>query len=362
MVNFKREIKMEEINRIGLDSLSQMPKIDLHRHLEGSVRIVTLVQLAKQIGLEVNSLSDLSAKVQIHPTQPFTLDNFLSKFAFLRKFYQSKEIIQRIAQECIEDATLDNLKYLELRFSPSALTANNQFKFEDVISWILEVISAEASSSDLIVRSIVSINRHEPVEKAEAIFREASQFKSQGLVGFDLSGDESNFQAAPFAYLFQEAKKENFKVTIHAGEWGPAANILQAIEEFKADRIGHGVRILEDEHVLGIAKKLEIPFEVCIKSNIHSGIVGINSEHPIKRMISSGLKVTLNTDDPSISNIRLTDEFYDFHQRLGFLIPQIFMISKNAIDGSFLSSIEKQRLFKSFSSAFTSWQKDNLFV
>ncbi|PKN88177.1 MAG: adenosine deaminase [Chloroflexi bacterium HGW-Chloroflexi-8] len=348
---------MIEMNKPGLDSLLLMPKIDLHRHLEGSIRINTLYQLAKEIGLDITSKSDLSSKVQIHPSQPYNLENFLSKFAFLRKFYQSKEIIQRISQECIQDAIQDNLKYLELRFSPSALTSSNHFKFEDVISWIIEVISEEVSNSDLIVRTIVSINRHEPVGKAELIFREASQFKSQGLMGFDLSGDEANFQADPFVNLFQKAKKENFYITIHAGEWGPASNVLQAIEQFGADRIGHGIRVMEDMHVLEIARKLEIPFEVCITSNIQSGIADIVSKHPIKKMISSELKVTVNTDDPAISNIRLTDEFAYLNNKLGISIPQIFLISKNAIEASFLSSLEKQRLYEHYSSAFSLWQK-----
>jgi len=351
---------MEEITKIGFNSILQMPKIDLHRHLEGSIRINTLYQLAKEIGLDICSISDLSSKVQILPSQSYTLDNFLSKFAFLRKFYQSKEIIQRITQECIEDAIQDNLKYLELRFSPSALTSSNHFQFDDVISWIIEEISAKSSNTDLIVRTIVSINRHEPVEKAEVIFREASQFKSEGLIGFDLSGDEANFQAAPFISLFHRAKTEDFYITIHAGEWGPASNILQAIDQFRADRIGHGVHVLEDVHVLEIAKKLEIPFEVCITSNFQSGIADIVSDHPIKKMISSELKVTLNTDDPSISNIRLTDEFAYLNHKLGISIPQIFLISKNSIEASFLGSFEKQGLLKSFSTAFSLWQKDSV--
>jgi adenosine deaminase len=114
---------------------------------------------------------------------------------------------------------------------------------------------------------------------------------------------------------------------------------------------------MEDMHVLEIARKLEIPFEVCITSNIQSGIADIVSKHPIKKMISSELKVTVNTDDPAISNIRLTDEFAYLNNKLGISIPQIFLISKNAIEASFLSSLEKQRLYEHYSSAFSLWQK-----
>ena len=166
---------MENTSLFDLKIVNQMPKIDLHRHLEGSIRLDTLNDLAKELCIEVNSNKYLSSKVQIQSEDQFTLKNFLMKFSFLRQFYQSKEIIQRITSECIEDAKLDNIRYLELRFTPAALSNNELFKYEDVISWVLESISASTLQSDIHVRSIISLNRHESVEKAERIFSDSKR-------------------------------------------------------------------------------------------------------------------------------------------------------------------------------------------
>ncbi len=130
-----------------------------------------------------------------------------------------------------------------------------------------------------------------------------------GIAGLDLAGNEAQFPAEPFIGIFREAKQSGLKVAVHAGEWGGPENVRQAIEQFDADRIGHGVRVMEDEYTVTLAKDRQTCFEVCITSNYQTGAVKELSEHPLKKMIAAGLNVTLNTDDPSISQITLSNEY-----------------------------------------------------
>lgn len=340
---------------INLELIKLMPKIDLHRHLEGSIRFKTLTELSKDLGLGEFSERALSSKVQIQPEDDYSLENFLSKFTFLRKFYQSREIIQRITQECIEDAILDNIRYLELRFSPAAITNKNLFKYEDVINWVLESISTSTVDTDLKVRTIVSINRHEPLEMAEKIISASLPFKNHGLVGIDLSGDESNYSADPFVKIFNQVKREGLHITIHAGEWGSAENIRQALLRFQAERIGHGVRILDDPEIVRLASNSANLFEVCVSSNYLSGVVKSIKDHPIRKMMDKGLKISVNTDDPSISGIQLSDEFYILIYQLGFTLSEIHQLLINSIQGSFLEETEMQKLKSEFSILYQHW-------
>jgi len=346
---------MEKNSLLNSTILKQMPKIDLHRHLEGSIRIETLKCLAKEIGFDTISINKIPSKVQIQPDDPFSLDNFLSKFKYLRNFYQSKEMIQRITFECIEDAKQDNIRYLELRFSPVALSSYCSFKYCDVISWVMESIFTSALHSEIQVRPIISFNRHETIEKATEIFNESIQYKKMGLVGFDLSGDEKNYSAKPFESLFEKIKNEGFFITIHAGEWGNVENIRHAILNLHADRIGHGVRVMDNPEIVNLARKKEIPFEVCVTSNIQSGVISKFEDHPIKMMMENGLKITLNSDDPKISKICLSDEYQNLISRFGFTLSNIHSLHENAIRGSFLSQIERKELFSSFSIVYQHW-------
>ena len=351
---------MENTSLFDLKTIIQMPKIDLHRHLEGSIRLDTLYDLVKELNIEVNSKKYLSSKVQVQSEDQFTLENFLTKFSFLRQFYQSKEIIQRITRECIEDAILENIQYLEIRFTPAALSNNETFKYEEVISWVLESIAASSLQADIQVRSIISLNRHESVEKAKRIFSDSKQFKSFGLVGFDLCGDEANFSAIPYESLFDRIKNEGFFITIHAGEWGKANNIRHAILKLHADRIGHGVRVLEDPDIVEIARNHATLFEVCISSNIHSGVFRSIENHPIMKMMKNGLNISVNTDDPMISQIRLSSEYQILLSRLGFSFSDILSFLGNAVNSSFLNASEKKELYSSFSLMYQKWLKNSI--
>jgi adenosine deaminase len=176
--------------------------------------------------------------------------------------------------------------------------------------------------------------------------------QKDGIVGVDLAGNEADFSADPFKDLFEESRQEGLCITIHAGEWGGAENVRQAIEVLGADRIGHGIRVLEDPAVVALARERGTLFEVCVTSNHHSGVVDSISKHPIKNMIEAGLNVTINTDDPSISKINLSSEYQTVHNDLGISMDTLGMRVKAAAQGAFLPTELRKKLANAIEKEF----------
>ncbi len=326
-------------------TIEAMPKVELHRHLEGSLRVSTLIDIARQHSITVpTSLMRLSTMVQVQREEPYNFENFLAKFNTLRLFYRSPEVIHRVTTEAIEDAAKDNVKYLELRFTPVALSRAERFPLADVVDWVCESAREASKKFNIGVRLIPSVNRHESPELAEQVAWLSAGRIEKGIAGLDLAGNEAQFPAEPFIGIFREAKQSGLRVAVHAGEWGGPENVRQAIEQFDADRIGHGVRVLEDEYTVTLARDRRTCFEVCITSNYQTGAVKELSGHPLKKMIDAGLNVTLNTDDPSISQITLSNEYKVATENLGLPIETLRDCILAAARSSFLQEPEKQKL------------------
>jgi adenosine deaminase len=293
----------------AIEHYRTIPKVELHRHLEGSLRLKTMSEVSRALGLGLPGTGPLGSMVQVNEQEPYTFTNFLKKFETLRLFYRSPEIIGRITREAIADAAADNVHYMELRFTPVALSRAEKFPLGEVIGWVIEGARQAEQESGLHTGLIVSVNRHESPELADEVVKLALERQKDGIVGLDLAGNEADFSAMPFARIFQDAKKAGLHITVHAGEWNGAGNVVEAIEQLGAERIGHGVRIMEDPSAVALARERGVVFEVCITSNFQSGVVKDLKDHPLPRMIEAGLKVTLNSDDPSISRITLSDEY-----------------------------------------------------
>lgn len=284
--------------------------MDLHRHLEGSLRLHTMLEVARTHSMTLPAnLVRLSQLVQVQNEDNLTVENFLTKFTTLRRFYRSPEVIERVTREAVEDAAKDNVKYLELRFTPVALSRAERFHLHDVMDWVCDSAQNSAKQHDISVRLIASVNRHESVELAEQVVWLAVDRQDKGIIAIDLAGNEAEHPALPFLSLFHEARQAGLKITMHAGEWGGPENVREAIEKFSTDRIGHGVRVLEDQFTTDLAREHGTPFEVCLTSNYQTGAVKVLAQHPAARMIAANLNVTFNTDDPSISQITLGNEY-----------------------------------------------------
>lgn len=328
-----------------LNAYKSMPKVELHRHLEGSLRLQTMLEVAEAHGITVpDSILRLSDMVQVQDEDPLTFQNFLAKFNTLRLFYRSPDVIHRVTREAVEDAARDNVKYMELRFTPVALSRAERFPLHDVMNWVCTSATDAAEEFDIQVRLIASVNRHESPELAEQVAWLAAAHIDRGIVGMDLAGNEAEFSAMPFVGLFKEARQAGLFLTIHAGEWAGAENVREAVEDLGAERIGHGVRVLEDEDVVTLARERGTVFEVCPTSNYQSGVVPALSDHPLPRMMQAGLNVTVNTDDPSVSRIDLSHEFRLAHEDLGVPMDVLKERVLAAAQAAFLPDDERENL------------------
>ncbi len=338
------------------DFYRAIPKVELHRHLEGSLRLTTLLEIGRSHGLDVAGTARLRSLVQVGSSEPYTFENFLSKFETLRLFYRSPEVISRVAQEAISDAALDNVRYMELRFTPMALSKAQGFSLAAVMDWVCEGARLAEQATGVKIRLIASVNRHESLEIAEQVVLLAIERQHKGIVGVDLAGNEAHFSGLPFAGLFTDARQSGMHITVHAGEWAGAQNVADAILQLGAERIGHGVRVLEDPYVMGIAREHSTVFEVCITSNYQSGVVQALEEHPLNRMLAAGLKVTLNTDDPCVSQITLGNEYKIACEFLGLSMDALqerILISARA---AFLPPDERDALIREIMVQWQTWE------
>lgn len=329
---------------LTIDYYRAIPKVDLHRHLEGSLRLTTISEVAKSHGLNLPGTGRLRTMVQIHEEEPYTFENFLSKFETLRMFYRSPEIISRVTREAIADAAADNVRYIELRFTPVALSRAEGYSLAEVMDWVIAGAQQARQETGIGVGLIASVNRHESPQLAEQVVGLALDRCQAGIVGIDLAGNEARYSALPFASIFKDAKKAGMHICVHAGEWGGPSNVVEAIQELEAERIGHGIRVLEDAFATDLARERGTCFEVCITSNYQSGVISSLSAHPLPRMIEAGLNVTLNTDDPSISRITLSDEYRLACEDL--VLPESVLkdLIQSGARAAFLPEKDRQRL------------------
>jgi adenosine deaminase len=333
-----------------LEAARALPKIELHRHLEGAVRLETLVDIAQQYGIEMPEYDaeTLRPFVQMIPGEPRNMQHFLAKFLTLRQFFRSLDIVAEIAREVVIDAALDNIKYMELRFTPPALANLIQVSFDEIVALVCETALQTAAEYDIQIGLIVSMNRHESVEIGEQVLDAALKHRDKGVVALDLAGREPGFSAQPFRNVFRRAKSEGLWVTIHAGEWDGAQSVWDAVGNLYADRVGHGIRALEDLGMVSILAEREITLEVCPSSNVDSGVVENLGVHPLRELDQRGVLTTINTDDPLVSNITLSDEIARVMHHMGFTMEDIKRQTLQAAQSAFLTTSERAALVNRF--------------
>jgi len=320
------------------------PKIDLHRHMEGSLRLETLREIAAQYTIPLPPGEDLARLVQVQADDPRTMANFLAKFQVLRHFYQSPEIIRRLAYEVIADAALDGLCYVEVMFNPVAHNRMRGYPLDEVMDWVIESAMQASRDYNIGCRLIATINRHESPDLGAEVAELAADRRLKGIAAVNLAGNEQDFPAAPFKQIFDEAHARGLAVSIHAGEWNGAANVREAVLDLQAERISHGVRVLEDPEVVAIARQRQILFEVCLSSNLQSGVSPSLQQHPLRGMLEAGLNVSLNTDDPGIEDATLSDEYRMAHDNLGLPLATLANMTLSAARAAFLPPAEKEHL------------------
>ncbi|MCX8043750.1 MAG: adenosine deaminase, partial [Desulfobacterota bacterium] len=304
------------------------PKVDLHRHLEGSITPETLITVATIWGgnLPTTDVDTLRKLIVMQYDTP-GFHTFLDKFKIYRGFYPCREAIEYIAATAVKEAAEDGVKYLELRYSPTHFSALGRFSEEEVIRWINGAIQHAASENDIIVIPLATISRDYGIELAEATVSRISALPSGFFYGLDLAGDEISNPAQPFAGVFALARAQGLYLTIHAGEACGPENVREAVSLYGASRIGHGIKAAEDPAVMQLLRERNVMLEICLTSNVHTGVVPSVGQHPIKTLMQHGVPVSLNTDDPAISGITLTDEYVTAVTELGLTEDDLNMLN-----------------------------------
>lgn len=326
--------------------IETLPKIDLHRHLEGSISPESLIDLAKahHISLPANTVETLRPYVQVTSEDTSLLD-FLEKFKVIGSIFKSEQSIEAITCTCLREAAVDSLIYVELRFSPFYMARMHKLDPEAVIQAVLRGMKTVAEEKGIITSGIIIVERQESLAEAAACATLAQRFIGQGIVALDLANDEFNYPPAPFAPVFQAAKKDGLYITVHAGEAAGPENIKTAIELLHADRIGHGVRIVHDATILSLALEKNIPLELCYTSNLQTGAINQNEPYPLRTLLDQGLPITINTDDPAISGITLSDDYMKLIAVSDLTLGDIRRLLHNACQAAFVSDSVKASLF-----------------
>lgn len=327
--------------------LQTLPKVELHRHLEGALRLSTVVETARHMGLEVPK--DLSAqKKHFLVTSPMKdLETVLAKFWRSQEILHSEEILTRITYEAIEDAYREGIRILELRYAPTFILENHSFANFDRIHRAIVKGLRQARHLPIAVGLICIIQR----TKSHYLAKKVTEFtigNRDSFIALDLADDESRFSAADFETFTTQARKAGLHITIHAGEINaPRAiqNVREAVDILGAERIGHGVQIYRDSETMDFLKSKGVTLELCPTSNYLTNSVQSTRVHPFRYLMEKGVAVTLNSDDPGIFDYNLTHEYEVLEREQAFTVEEFKILNQHAARASFIPEEQKKKVW-----------------
>lgn len=326
--------------------LKKIPKIELHCHLDGSVRPETMYELLIKDGekIEVKDMNEFENLVAVKE-ECKSLKEYLEKFSFPLRVMQKSENIERITYELLEDLSKQNVKYVEIRFAPFLHMAEG-LTFDEVVESVLKGIERAKKDFNILSNAILICMRHESGDNSLKVVEHGEKYLGKGVVAVDLAGNEHDFPPEIHKDAFQLAYKKGYKITIHAGETGIVENIPKSIELLHAERIGHGIAAIKDLKVMELLKEKNIFLEMCPTSNLQTKAVDSIESYPIRRYIEEGVGVTINTDNTTVSNTSLEKEYKFLMDKLNFSIEEILMLIDNSIEAAFISREEKESLIE----------------
>lgn len=332
--------------------LRELPKTDLHVHLDGSLRPGTIWDLSRE--QEVDLPADSEDGIRRWFTQELPerdLVAYLSRFDVTTSVMQTEEALERIAFELVEDAAAENVWYMEVRYAPILSTKRGLSPRQVVDAVERGLRRGQEVHPRTRAHQIICGLRHFEPERAVRMAALAVEFKGRGVLAFDLAGAEVDNPAKRFREAFYLVRHANLNVTVHAGEaYGPES-IHQALHWAGAHRIGHGVRLREDPDLLEYVRDHRIPLEMCPTSNVQTGAVDSIEEHPIREYFDRGVRVTVNTDNRLMSDTTMTGEIELLVERLGFDLEEIKKLLLNGFKSAFLRYPERKALIAEASEA-----------
>ncbi|HEX9097292.1 MAG TPA: adenosine deaminase [Candidatus Dormibacteraeota bacterium] len=325
----------------------RIPKAELHLHLDGALRPGTVLELAKEGGVPLPTSDGEKLKDFLEATErTASLVEYIEYFQLPIAVLQTVPALERATYELCEDLSKDNVRYAEIRYGPWLHTQQG-LSLTDVIRAVLSGWEAGRKAFGLEGGVIVTALRDMPPAQNLSLAQVAGRFVSDGVVGFDLAGDEAGHPPILHEDAFRMARVLGLNLTIHAGEAAGPESVRQAIS-MGARRLGHGVRAQEDPEVLATIREEAIQLDMAPTSNAQTKAVQRLEDHPLRRFYESGIKVTISTDSPTVSHVTLTDEFVTAARVLGCSREQVWAMNLQALDGGFADEVTRARLRHEF--------------
>jgi len=322
----------------------RLPLTDIHRHLDGNIRAQTILDLGRQfnVALPAQELESLRPHVQITHAEP-DLVSFLQKLDWGVAVLGSLDACRRVAYENVVDAAQAGLHYVELRFSPYYMALQHRLPVAGVVEAVIDGIQAGCREYDVVVRLIGILSRTFGVDACQQEL-DGLLAHRDGITALDLAGDERGFPGELFRQQFNRARDVGWRITVHAGEAAGPESIWQAIRELGAERIGHGVKAIEDVRLMDYLVEHQIGIESCLTSNIQTSTVSSLAEHPLARFLRHGVLASINTDDPAVQGIEIGHEYTVAAPQAGLTPAEIRQAQINGLQMAFISAAEKQAL------------------
>ncbi|MFO0563611.1 MAG: adenosine deaminase [Polyangiales bacterium] len=347
------------MGRLTFEAIQRLPKTDLHVHLDGSLRISTILDIAHKNNVKLPADDPEGLARAMHCGENTgSLVKYLEAFDVTLMVLQTQDALFRVAYELAQDAAAENVRYMEVRYAP-LLHTRKGLSHTRVVEAVLDGLRAaqidHGITSNVIICGIRNISPESSLEMAEL----AVAYKGRGVTGFDLAGAEYDHPAKKHKEAFALIRKNNINITIHAGEaYGPES-IEQAIHVCGAHRIGHGVRLREDGDLLHYVNDHRIALECCPSSNVQTGAVKDLATHPLKLYHDLGLRVTVNTDNRLITDTTVSKELWLAHTKMGLSLQDLKQIVLNGFKAAFLPYHERRGMLRAIAQELADFEHED---
>ena len=334
---------MPELESSLSSFIARLPKVELHLHLEGAVRPETLLELSQNKSGLRQKVDEWIAARRAQRYRYGNFREFLVGFGIISLLIETPQDYGLIATRLIEWLAEQNVKYAEIIFAAGVVLWKKQ-RVDEVFEALAAAAEEAETRTGVRVKWIFDATRQFGIDHVREVMRWAGRYRSQGVVAFGIGGDEAAGPAKLFPDIFREARDLGLHVVAHAGEACGPESIRDAVEMLGAERIGHGLTAIRDAGVMTLLRERRIPMEVCPSSNVSTGLIARFEDHPMPKLLEAGLMVTLNSDDPAMFGTSLQEEFVRAARCFELSRETLTALCRNAVDGSFLSESEKQKL------------------
>jgi aminodeoxyfutalosine deaminase len=336
--------------------LLRMPKVELHVHLEGAMRPAVLLELARRNGVDLPAQDEAGLKKWFRFRD---FDHFVQVYLTCSRALRTPEDFQLLASDFLAEQACQNILYSEVHFTISTHLTNG-VNGDEVLGALEEAVREAEKSNGVTLRLIPDIVRNVGPEKADQTLEWALAGRGRGVVALGLSGSETRFPNEPFRRHFETAAREGLHRVAHAGETAGPESIRSVLDVCGAERIGHGIRAVDDPALMAELSEKGVPLEVCPSSNVCLGVVPDLASHPFDRLYRSGCRVSVSSDDPAFFGTNLTREYLRLHQAFGYSAAELAGLSLSALRQSFLPDGERAVIERRFREQFDALGRDLL--